>query len=184
MCVEFIDIGPQIWSPGRAADAGLLRGMEERGARCWRRCVWSPSGVSEPCDDYSFWMFLGLRSEIDGLLKITWDFFAILCNYIWITWDSFIRCIVTCPHRFCKILLRLSFWVQLMASAACSLATRCFEACARWKEGLDDKKILGAGILKLLLLPAWPSTSNSWPQTGKTWETNGNQWITWAAFKQ
>ena len=42
-------------------------------------------------------------------------------------------------------------------------------------QGLDDKKILGAGILKLLLLPAWPSTSNSWPQTGKTWETNGNQ---------
>ena len=82
VCVELIDIGPQIWSPGRAADAGLLRGMEERGARCWRRCVWSPSGVSEPCDDYSFWMFLGLRSEIDGLLKITWDFFAILCNYI------------------------------------------------------------------------------------------------------
>ena len=127
-----------------------------------------------------FLMFLGLRSEIDGLLKITWDFFAILCNYIWITWDSFIRCIVTCPHRFCKILLRLSFWVQLMTSAACSLATRCFEAwSARWWIGFGAcsflhvvsscHEVIPAERKRRLLVWTKTETFRSSPTMGRRW---------------
>ena len=52
--VEMIDVGPRIGSAGRGADAGPDRETEERGARCWHRCVWILSGVSEPRDDCSF----------------------------------------------------------------------------------------------------------------------------------